>query len=369
METANSRNLQNTSTNVLEVISECFVSDRTTIKILRAFAYSLLIVGSLAGNSLIIAVVRKDKKTKPTVGYFILNMAAANLLITVVYMPRMASMSFKGYEWLVEGITGLVLCKLVTVSHHAAILVSIQTLVIISVDRFLAIVYPLKRNISKREAKILVGLSWVVSVCVRIPRFLSLTTRYKMSSKKTYCVTETGPSSALINEEAKDLYYKALFYIFYAVPVLLIIVLNSLIVVTLIQRKVPGNHVLSEERRRQLLNRRVFRMLFVVTCLFVVCWMMYFLLQIKVWRFVCSLQFIRLLLAHTSSALTPCVYFTFSSNYRCIAVALFRRISPDRNDSIKDTETSVRQSYEMLNVCQLSNTGTSTPVLTGWKRT
>ena len=362
-----SQNLQITSEeNVAKAISNCFVNDRTIFKILRTLAYSLLIVVSLTGNSLIIAVVRRDKKTKPTVNYFIQNMAVADLLITVVYMPRMMSMVFRGYEWSIEGTIGLVLCKLVPICHHAAILVSIQTLVVISIERFLAIVYPLKRNISKTFAKILVVLSWFFALGVRIPRLLSLTTRRSLSTGKLFCVTETGPSSMFPHEEAKQIYYQVLFFLFYTFPGMAIFVINSVIVATLIRRKPPGNHVSSEEQRRQILNRRVFRMLFMVTCLFVVCWIMYFILQILNVKFSCPLNFVRLLLAHTNSALTPCLYFACSSNYRNAVRKTFR--SRNRKKYVKDLEINSKSTFELMVAvfCQ-TNKEASTPVLNAWK--
>ena len=360
--TSNSRNTSGQG--VIQVVSECFVDDPTAIKICRAFAYCFLILGSVVGNSLVIAVVRRDKNTKQTVGYFMQNMAVADLLITAVYMPRMIALNFRGYEWLMDGTTGLVLCKIVPFCHHMAIFVSIQTLVVISVERFLAVVYPLKRNITKGQAKLLIVLTWIGSVAVRIPRLLALKTQRKSATGKLFCITAF--SSSFSNESAKRIYYEFLFYVFYVVPVLTIFLLYSVIVVTLMRRKVPGNRVSREEKRREIMNRKVFRMLFTVTCLFVLCWLMYFIVQILPGRFICSVNFVRLLLAHANSALTPCVYFAFSANYRRRARELFSCCN--RGDSNRDTEISfTNETFKISNLSMGINTTTNEPVLTVWK--
>ena len=204
MENLSFSNTSHMNTSFANVIGgQCFVYNAIAIKICRAFAYGLLILGSVVGNSLVIAVVRRDKNTKQTLGYFIQNMAVADLLITVVYMPRMISAVFRGHEWLIDGTLGLVLCKIVPFCHHAAIFVSIQTLVVISVEKFLAVVYPLKRNITKGQAKLLIALAWIVSVAVRIPRLLALTTqRRKSAGNKLFCRTVFSPPF-YTNKDAK----------------------------------------------------------------------------------------------------------------------------------------------------------------------
>ena len=337
MENLSFSNTSHMNTSFANVIGgQCFVYNAIAIKICRAFAYGLLILGSVVGNSLVIAVVRRDKNTKQTLGYFIQNMAVADLLITVVYMPRMISAVFRGHEWLIDGTLGLVLCKIVPFCHHAAIFVSIQTLVVISVERFLAVVYPLKRNITKGQAKLLIALAWIVSVAVRIPRLLALTTqRRKSAGNKLFCRTVFSPPF-YTNKDAKRIYYEFLFYLFYLVPLSLVIVLNLAIIVTLKRRKAPGSRILREQRRREALNRKIFRMLFTVTCLFILCWLMYFIVQIvTVRRYKCLVGFFRLFLAHANSALTPCVYFLFNASYRrSVQKILFCKTNTDSNEDV-----------------------------------
>ena len=67
----------------VEIADECFLNDPLQTKIGRVLLYGVLIVLSIAGNSLIITAVRNDKNTKPTVRLFIQNMSAADLLITL----------------------------------------------------------------------------------------------------------------------------------------------------------------------------------------------------------------------------------------------------------------------------------------------
>ena len=203
----------------VEIADECFLNDPLQTKIGRVLLYGVLIVLSIAGNSLIITAVRNDKNTKPTVRLFIQNMSAADLLITLIYMPRMISIMFRGYEWLVDGLLGLILCKFVTVIHHTAIFVSIQTLVVLSVERFVAVAYPLKRNISKRLAKRLIAAMWLGSLVVRIPRVVAL---YTERNKYGTLICTSRKRFDEYFENAKVIYYDLLFYVFYLIPLVII---------------------------------------------------------------------------------------------------------------------------------------------------
>lgn len=94
-----------------KVMTVCFESDQPVIKASRVLAYTIILLFSLCGNSLVIGVLWQDRKMRKPVNYLIANMAAADLAITVVYMPRMISAVIRSYDWLAGGTIGLVLCK------------------------------------------------------------------------------------------------------------------------------------------------------------------------------------------------------------------------------------------------------------------
>lgn len=53
-----------------------------------------------------------------------------------------------------------------------SVLVSAYTLVAISVDRYLAIMWPLKPRMSKRQAKVIIGIVWLVALWTALPILL-----------------------------------------------------------------------------------------------------------------------------------------------------------------------------------------------------
>lgn len=62
-------------------------SQGSSVKVLLVAAYSLIIVVSLFGNSLVCHVVLKNKRTQSATSLFIMNLAVADIFITVLNTP------------------------------------------------------------------------------------------------------------------------------------------------------------------------------------------------------------------------------------------------------------------------------------------
>ena len=295
---------------------DCFITDSTAIKVTRIMCYCSLMVVSLLGNSAIIAVVWRDRRMRKTVNFFIVNMCVADLLITM-YMPREITVSWSGYAWQIGGTLGLIFCKLAVFIHQTAICSSIFTVVAISLDRFFAVVFPLKRYITQRVCRIIILVIWVSSIFIRVPMLYGLETKYKhgrlgcsLSLDKTF------------NKGAEKNYYRFTLIGLFAVPLSTIAILYTGILVSLKLRKPPGVDLGSHsarKKRRDVVQKKVLRMVLVVVAVFILCWLLYFirliLFSYKV-SISCNVQFFSLFLANLNSALSPCMYLLLNENYR-----------------------------------------------------
>ena len=304
----------------------CFEADHPAIKVGRVLAYSMILLISLTGNTLVIGVLWQDRKMRKPVNYLIANMAAADLAITVIYMPRMISSVVRSYEWLVKGTLGLALCKIVPTLHLVSIKVSILTLVFLSVERFLAVSVFIGNKLTVRRVKIIFLLVWFTSLAVHVPNMYAL----KLTlGQKGALICRAYLNKFFRSSKGRRIYDNTLAAIFYAIPLFLIILLYSLTAIKLRKRKVPGDFAKTDGRktRREKMNANVFKMLFAVTLTFFICWLAYFIMRkgIVGISISCNVQFIRYFLAHANSAITPCLYITFSQKYRrCFKSTLTR---------------------------------------------
>ena len=116
-------------------MSSCF--NLSVERIGYTFAYCLLFAVLLTGNTLIGIVVYKTRSLRNPVNYFIANIAISDLLFLIFLIPQVL-VQLNTNTWLIDGPLGQALCKLSGYLVDVSSTVSIQSLVIIAVDRFRA---------------------------------------------------------------------------------------------------------------------------------------------------------------------------------------------------------------------------------------
>ena len=306
----------------------CFEPDHPAIKASRVLAYTIILLISLTGNTLVIGVLWQDRKMRKPVNYLIANMAAADLAITVAYMPRMISSVIRSYEWLVGETMGLILCKTVPTVHLVSIKVSILTLVFLSVERFLAVSAFAGNKLTVRRVKIIIFAVWLTSFVVHVPNMCAL----KLTpGQKGALICRAYLNKFFGSSKGRIIYDNILAGTFYAIPLLIIVLLYSLAAIKLRRRNVPGCNADANghRARKEKMNANVFRMLFAVTIAFISCWLGYFIIRNGIIgiRISCNLQFIRYFFAHVNSAITPCLYIIFSQKYRSCFKSILKRLA------------------------------------------
>ena len=128
--------------------SECQEEEGYTAqkRFTRTTLYLLAMTISLLGNSAVIMIVRKNRRMRSLTHYLIVNMAVADLLITIFYMPYKLQMQLTNrYAVMIGGPVGLLICELVSYTQDVSIACSVLPLMSIAIDRFMAIVFPFKR--------------------------------------------------------------------------------------------------------------------------------------------------------------------------------------------------------------------------------
>ena len=293
----------------------CFVDDPISVKLGRVIAYCIIILASLISNVLVVAVILKHGSSRKTITYSILNMASTNLVITVIYMPRLIPMFLIGTVWLIDGTLGYILCKIIPFLHGVAILASILNLLATSLDMFFVVVFPMKRFSSTKSAKVGVILTWTLAIIGRLPYLVAL--RTKVSGGLQIC--SSSLNNAFGNGYSRAIYYTFLLITFYAIPWVVIFCCYSSIVVILSKGETPGQENATALRLRGArvkAVRCVIRMMVVITFVFLACWITYFSALIAFKLIPCTFRFWRMFLAHSNCAISPVVVAYFNKKIR-----------------------------------------------------
>ena len=153
--------------------SSCYWNP-TAEKISKTFAYCLVFLVSLAGNTVIGIIVYKTKTMRKPINFFIVNMAMSDLVVPIFLIPREIQLLYID-SWLIDGPLGQALCKLVDFLISVSLAVSIQSLVLIAVDRFGVVVHPIRSPlISSKLCPLFILATWIVAMAFFSPYLFAL---------------------------------------------------------------------------------------------------------------------------------------------------------------------------------------------------
>ena len=139
----------------------------------KTIALSLILVVSLIGNSLFGIIIYQTPNLRKPINFLIANMALSDVLYPIFFFPsRPTLLHLDG--WLIGGPLGQALCKLPSFLADASTLVSFQSLIWITVDRFQATVVQFRSPlISCKFCPFFILATWIVTMAVRSPYFVA----------------------------------------------------------------------------------------------------------------------------------------------------------------------------------------------------
>ncbi|RZF46225.1 hypothetical protein LSTR_LSTR010887 [Laodelphax striatellus] len=149
--------------------------------------FGIIVILGLFGNLLVVIVVAANQQMRSTTNLLIINLAVADLLFIVFCVPFTATDYILPY-WPFGDFWCKTVQYLICVTAYA----SVYTLVLMSLDRFLAVVHPIASMSvrTERNAITAIVIVWVVIVVGCVPVFLShgVTSYVYMSNVQSACV-------------------------------------------------------------------------------------------------------------------------------------------------------------------------------------
>ena len=298
-------------------------SNPSGVRIGQTFALCFIFVVSLVGNSFIGVIVFKTRTMRKPINFLIANMAISDLLYPIFWFPLKITHLYVD-SWLISGPGGQALCKLLHFFPDVSTVVSIQSLVLIAVDRFGAVVFPLRSPlISSKLCPFYIFATWIVTMAVHAP-YLSA---FRLVEYPGRLACERRWNEAFGEFSSFASYYLALTIVFLFIPIVLLAILYSIILVKLKTQVFPGETSVIAQEHHARRNRNVLRMAIAIVFVFVICWVPFstiVLLRFFEWErrsdIPCGvLRFgytVALYLAHSNCAFNPLICFIFSANYR-----------------------------------------------------
>ncbi|XP_054869152.1 substance-K receptor isoform X1 [Amphiprion ocellaris] len=231
---------------------------------LWALAYSLIILVSITGNVTVIWIILAHRRMRTVTNYFIVNlafsdvsMATFNTLFNFVYALH--------NDWYF----GLGYCRFQNFFPITAMFSSIYSMAAIAVDRYMAIIHPLKPRLSSTSTKVVIALIWIVAILLAFPQCYYSVTRFYYP--RTVCMVDWPDDYGGTHQLS---YQYAVILLIYLLPLLVMLVTYSLVGRSLWGGHIPGEA--SDHYHSQITaKRKVVKMMVVVVTTFALCWLPY----------------------------------------------------------------------------------------------
>ena len=242
-------------------------SNPTAEKAGMIFAYYLIFIVTLAGNTVVGIIVYKTKTMRKPINFFIVNMAMSDLFLPIFLIPKVIQ-TFYTDSWLIGGPLGQTLCKLSSFSPSVSTAISIHGLVLTAVDRFGAVVFPLRSPlISSKLCPFFILASWIVAIAVNSTEIFVL----KLVEYPGELVCERHWNEVFGDSSSPENYFMSYIVVFIFIPLVLIAILYIIIYLKLKSQKIPGEQSANAEQQRQQRERNVLKMAIAILLGFAVC--------------------------------------------------------------------------------------------------
>lgn len=319
--------------------------------ILVIIIYVILILMDIIGNSLLIYIIlscpKRERKPRDMI---VLNMSIADLMVGIFFFPRHLLRHAFSHP---AGNVGDILCKLVTGGNLAWIgaTASSFSIVVLSFERFFAVIYPFKQRFTVNKVKLTVIVCWIYAFVFMTPLFLVL----KIDPKINSCVenwTDLTAASA----------FSTLTLIFLLIiPLVLMSYLYGRVIKRLWFKK--NNSTVQPMATTQNFavksRKSVTKMLLIVTLIYVICWssdlILYHILASQ-WNSADPVYSLPEALVLLNSSVNPVVFSLCSQRFRKQFFRILRREKPSSTgvltggkaaDSNTDGQGAVAISYPL----------------------
>ena len=248
----------------------------------------------------------------------IVNMAISDLLFTIFLFP-LNLVEMQADFWLIGDSLHQTLCKISLFLLIVSATVSIQSLIVITVYRFGAVVVPIRSPlISKSYGPFFIIATWIVAIAAN--------SAYLFSLKPVVNEYPGGMVMCTIQKSLAKYYLLSIFIAFFYIPFVLLIILYAIILIKLKQHANPGEPSANAEKQRSRKNRNVLKMAIVIVFAFFLCWIpfitnrtiLHFAPNSSI-RYSCNFLLydnFTYFMAAANCAINPIICLIFCSNYR-----------------------------------------------------
>ncbi|KAH9419754.1 Substance-K receptor [Dermatophagoides pteronyssinus] len=308
-------------------------------QILWSIIFGTMVFVAAGGNIIVIWIVLTNKRMRTVTNYFLVNLSVADIMVsTLNVIFNFIYMLNSNWPF------GELFCKITNFIAILSVGASVFTLMAISIDRYLAIVHPLRPRMSRTATVIIIVIIWIASSFLSLPNIICSKT-----------IVEEFK-----NGDSREIQQKSIFtFDLHIYNVIILLVTYMLPIASMsytyfrVGRELWGSQSIGECTAKQMESikskRKIVKMMMIVVAIFGVCWApyhIYFLLahhypQIINSKYVQHTYLTIYWLAMSNSVYNPFVYCWMNSSCASEACITDTRVRFNGNGNITLQPTTV----------------------------
>ena len=173
-------------------LAESLRSRDTFQVVLECLIHNSICVSGLIGNLLVLYVVYKSARLRNVPGMFIASLALSDIAIISLATPPSSVAIIRG-RWT----AGFVVCQFQGFVVITTVAASLQTMALMSVDRYFRVAHPLKHRIffTMPRARLMAASAWILAIIYQVP-YLADGRKFVFHPEKMFCFYEAKSSFA-----------------------------------------------------------------------------------------------------------------------------------------------------------------------------
>ena len=287
------------------------------VSIFFTASMAVISVAAFIGNILVIVIVYKTPSLRTSTNYYYVNMAVSDFLASVTTWPLyFTNEIITSSGSLIQGSLATAGCKVGVFFRMVSTIVSILSLVLIAVDRFIATIFPLKATLVTRKLRAALLLAtWLISIAYCTPMFYFF--QVEEVGQEKFCKFAWNRFALMIFDITG-------LVLFLVTPLITTIILYSCIMHALRKRPIAGYTRSSSQQNRNNQTKSIMKIFKLIVSAFIISYSFFCVhIILKIASpdiFVkdkCKLilGFAYFVLPSLSTVINPILLLTFSTNF------------------------------------------------------
>ncbi|XP_057332523.1 tachykinin-like peptides receptor 86C [Microplitis mediator] len=282
--------------------------------------FAIILVVATGGNIIVMWIVLAHRRMRTVTNYLLVNLSIADLMMSLLNCGfNFIFMLNSSWPF------GVIYCTVNNFVANVTVASSTFTLVVISFDRYMAIMRPLQHHMSRKRTTVALVLIWLASTLLAMPCLLystTMTRRYSNGKSRIVCYM-LWPDGDYLNSKSEYIYNLVFLGVTYLIPMIVMAICYSLMGRELWGIKSIGEHT-QHQKYSMKSKRKVVKMFIIVVTIFAVCWLPYhgFFIFLYHYQSIMGSSYVQHVylsfywLAMSNAMVNPIIYYWMNNRFR-----------------------------------------------------